>query len=218
MAEECIRVEQLRVVRERAEVLRGLSLVVRCSERVLIRGPNGAGKTTLLRVLLGLLRPTSGRVMMMGNEVGSRAWSRRRSRVGYVNQEAVSVDFPVSGREVVEIGTCGLSLGRRERRDRITRAMAAAGCAHLAARAYQRLSGGEKQKLSLARCLCQDPELLLLDEPTSFLDPGSRLELMQLVRTLNEERKLTVVMVSHDSSLQDAPGWRVEHLEAGAFV
>lgn len=217
MAEECIRVEQLCVVRERTEVLRGLSLLVRCSERLLIRGPNGAGKTTLLKVLLGLVAPASGRVVVMGNEVGSRPWARRRSRVGYVNQEAVSVDFPVSGWEVVEIGTSGMALARGERRSRIERAMAAAGCSHLAGRAYSRLSGGEKQKLSLARCLCQDPELILLDEPTSFLDPGSRQELMQLVRELNEERGITVVMVSHDSMVQEAPGWRLERLEAGAF-
>jgi ABC-type cobalamin/Fe3+-siderophores transport system ATPase subunit len=96
--------------------------------------------------------------------------------------------------------------------------MAAVGCTHLQGRMYARLSGGEKQKLSLARCLCQDPRLLLLDEPTSSLDPRSRLELMSLLRELNERRGLTMVMVSHDAQVLSEPEWRIEHMEAGAFA
>ncbi len=83
---------------------------------------------------------------------------------------------------------------------------------------YARLSGGEKQKLSLARCLCQDPRLLLLDEPTSSLDPPSRGELMDLLRKLNEAQGLTVLMVSHDSQALSETGWRIERMEAGAFA
>ena len=96
--------------------------------------------------------------------------------------------------------------------------MTTAGCAHLQAKMYARLSGGEKQKLSLARCLCQDPQLLLLDEPTSSLDPQSRGELMGLLRSLNETRGLTVLMVSHDSQALNETGWRIERLEAGVFA
>jgi ABC-type Mn2+/Zn2+ transport system ATPase subunit len=83
---------------------------------------------------------------------------------------------------------------------------------------YARLSGGEKQKLSLARCLCQDPQLLLLDEPTSSLDPQSRAELMDLLKHLNEVRGLTVVMVSHDAQALSEKGWRIERMEAGVFA
>jgi len=96
--------------------------------------------------------------------------------------------------------------------------MAAVGCSHLRSRTYTRLSGGEKQKLSVARCLCQRPELLLLDEPTSSLDPGSRTELMGLLQRLNESRGLTVLMVSHDAEALAWPGWRVERMEAGVFA
>jgi ABC-type Mn2+/Zn2+ transport system ATPase subunit len=216
-ADQCIRVENLDVTRDGAAVLRGLSLTVACAERLIIAGPNGAGKTTLLKVLLGVIPKSAGRVVVLGSEVGSVEWSRGRRRVGYVNQESVHVDFPVSGREVVEIGTCSLPLGRAEKRRRIEEAMATVGCAHLQGKMYARLSGGEKQKLSLARCLCQDPQLLLLDEPTSFLDPRSRGELMDLLKSLNERRGLTVLMVSHDSKALTEAGWRIERLEAGAF-
>jgi ABC-type Mn2+/Zn2+ transport system ATPase subunit len=218
MAEECIRIDGLRVEREGNEILCGLSLAVDCGERLIVAGPNGAGKTTLLKAILGMVRARAGSIFVLGHQVGSREWLRGRRRIGYVNQESVNVDFPVSGREVVEIGTCSLRLGRAEKRRRIEEAMAVVGCAHLQGRMYARLSGGEKQKLSLARCLCQDPQLLLLDEPTSSLDPRSRSELMDLLRTLNEKRRLTMVMVSHDAQVLSEPQWKIEHMEEGAFA
>ena len=218
MAEHCIDIEGLHVQRDGTEILRGLSLSVACGERLIVAGPNGAGKTTLLKAILGMVKASAGRIQVLGDNVGSREWAHGRRRVGYVNQESVQVDFPVSGREVVEIGTCSMRLGRSEKRRRIEEAMAAVGCAHLQGRMYARLSGGEKQKLSLARCLCQDPQLLLLDEPTSSLDPRSRLELMALLKELNERRRITMVMVSHDAQVLSEPEWKIERMEAGAFA
>jgi ABC-type Mn2+/Zn2+ transport system ATPase subunit len=215
---DCIHVENLRVTRDGADILHGLSLRVDCTDRLIIAGPNGAGKTTFLKVLLGLLPKTSGHVSVLGNEVGSREWLRGRHRVGYVNQESVQVDYPVSGREVVEIGVSALPLGGAEKKKRVEQAMTAVGCTLLQGRMYARLSGGEKQKLSLARCLCQDPRLLLLDEPTSSLDPGSREELMEMLTGLNERRGITVVMVSHDAHVLAQAGWRIERMEAGIFA
>jgi zinc transport system ATP-binding protein len=218
MRGECIHIEGLHVERDGTEILRGLSLSVACGERLIIAGPNGAGKTTLLKAILGMIRAREGRIRVLDTEVGSREWARGRRRVGYVNQESVQVDFPVSGREVVEIGTCSLPRGRSEKRRRVDEAMDAVGCTHLQGRMYARLSGGEKQKLSLARCLCQDPQLLLLDEPTSSLDPRSRSELMTLLKELSERRRLTMVMVSHDAQVLSEPDWKIQHMEAGAFA
>jgi ABC-type Mn2+/Zn2+ transport system ATPase subunit len=198
-ADNCLLVENLNVTRDGTRILRGLSLRVACAERLIIAGPNGAGKTTLLKALLGLIPKTAGRVRVLGAEVGSREWLRGRRRVGYVNQESVQVDFPISGREVVEIGTCSLPLGRAEKVRLIEEAMRTAGCAHLESKMY-------------------DPQLLLLDEPTSSLDPQSRAELMGLLRSLNETRGLTVLMVSHDSQALTESGWRIERLEAGVFA
>jgi ABC-type Mn2+/Zn2+ transport system ATPase subunit len=214
----CIRVENLSIQRDATFILRALSLSVDCGERLIVAGPNGAGKTTLVKTILGLVRATSGSVSVLGTAVGSREWLRIRSRIGYVHQESVSVDFPVSGREVVEIGVCMLREGRGEKRRRVRAAMDAAGCAHLEDRMYARLSGGEKQKLSIARCLCQDPKVLLLDEPTSALDPASRAELMGLLHDLNERRGITILMVSHDSQVLTGLDWRIERLEEGAFA
>ncbi len=215
---DCIRIDGLCVDREGTRILRDVSLDVPCGQRLIVAGPNGAGKTTLLKAILGMMKATAGRILVLGHEVGSREWVRGRRRVGYVNQESVHVDFPISGREVVEIGTATLALDRAERRRRIEEAMAAVGCSHLQGRMYARLSGGEKQKLSLARCLCQDPQLLLLDEPTSSLDPRSRTELMELLQGLNESRGITMVMVSHDAQVLSEPAWKIQHMEAGAFA
>ena len=169
-------------------------------------------------MILGLQRWSAGTLRVLGAPVGTREWSRHRRRVGYVNQEAISVDFPFSGREVVEIGVCALPVTARVKRERVQEAMSAVGCTHLQHRMYARLSGGEKQKLSLARCLSQDPSVLLLDEPTSSLDPVSRREVMDILHDLNERRGLTVVMVSHDSQVLAETSWRIERMEAGSFA
>lgn len=216
--QSCINAEGVEVAIDGHRILASLSFSVDCGERVIVAGPNGAGKTTLLKAILGLQQRSAGSLKVLGSEVGSREWARQRQRVGYVNQEAFSVDFPISGREVVAIGVCALSLARAEKKRRIDDAMAAIGCTPLQHRMYARLSGGEKQKLSLARCLCQEPALLLLDEPTSSLDPGSRREVMNILRGLNESRGITIVMVSHDSQALAEEDWRIERMEAGAFA
>jgi len=216
--EACIAARSIHVSIDGHSILHDLSFSVSCGERVIVAGPNGAGKTTLLKVILGLQRWSAGTLRVLGAPVGTREWSRHRRRVGYVNQEAISVDFPFSGREVVEIGVCALPVTARVKRERVQEAMSAVGCTHLQHRMYARLSGGEKQKLSLARCLSQDPSVLLLDEPTSSLDPVSRREVMDILHDLNERRGLTVVMVSHDSQVLAETSWRIERMEAGSFA
>jgi len=214
----CISADAISVAIDGHSILHDLTFRVNRGERVIVAGPNGAGKTTLIKAILGLHPLSAGTLSVLGALVGTREWSRRRREVGYVNQEAVSVDFPYSGREVVEIGTCTLSLPRSEKERRVREAMDAIGCTHLQRRMYARLSGGEKQKLSIARCLCQDPSILLLDEPTSSLDPASRREVLDILIHVNESRALTVVLVSHDSEVLAEKAWRIERMEAGSFA
>lgn len=188
-----------------------LDFSLRDGERCLIAGENGSGKTSLLKILLGLIQAESGSVKVFGNEVGGTAWLKKRSRAAYVNQETVRSDFPVSAGEAVEIGTIPRRIPREARRQEVNGAMELTGCWHLRKRSYGTLSGGEKQRVSLARCLAQKAELLLLDEPTSSLDPDSSKSLIELIESL----AVSIVMITHDETLLDRTGWRVLHLKNG---
>ena len=188
------------------------------ASRILISGPNGSGKTTLLRVLLGLRSVDSGEAHVLGFKVGSRDWRRARRGVAYLNQGSVEVDMPISAYEVAEIGVVGLNLRHLHRREVVTEAMAHTGCEHLAGRPYSVLSGGEKQKVSLARCMGQSPEVLLLDEPCASLDPESRDEITATLERLNREKGVTVLMVTHEPEHLRLEGWQRLHLENGRLA
>ncbi len=165
-------------------------------------GPNGAGKTTLLTVINGLGRVNSGTVMVLGESATRSNFGRLRRRIGYVaQQERVDPRAPVSCQEAVLVGRCGRAgLLRRlsaEDRQRAVEMMELTRTAHLARRPVGRLSGGEARKIALARALVQEPEILLLDEPTSNLDPRAVRELGELVVSAFRRFGLTVVMVTH---------------------
>ena len=202
-----ISVHDLHVTMNDVPILRGIAASFTEGSKTLIIGQNGAGKTTLLRVILGLVSYQRGSVRVNGAEVGSSSWRGIRRSVGYVPQDRSPSDFPVSACEVVEIGVCESRLTRTERREKVLRAMEATGCLHLRERRYSTLSGGEKQRVSIARCLCQDPGILLLDEPSSSLDAGAKGALLSIMNTINRERGITLVMVSHDPHYADDPGW-----------
>lgn len=214
----CISVRNVSMRFGAQQVLENASMDVGCGERVVITGENGAGKTTMLKLVLGLLRPDQGGISVLGRRVGSRQWLRQRVHVAYLNQEAVSVDFPISASEVVEIGVSAARLDRRARQRRVLDAMERTGCRHVARKEYSILSGGEKQRVSLARCLCQQPKILLLDEPHASLDPAARTDLIDMLGLLNEEDGITIVMVSHDADRVDSRVWRNCRLASGAFV
>jgi len=189
------------VERRGASVLDRLSLTLRQGEFVALIGANGSGKTTLLRTVLGFLRPTSGVVRLFDAPVGHGRAARKR--IGYVPQ-SLAIDFkmPMTVRDVVSMGRYGLiGLGRQPgKADRLAveKALNDVGIADLAPRPIGHLSGGELQKVQIARALCQSPELLLLDEPTSSLDLGAQREVLDLVGRLHRERRLTTLIVMHD--------------------
>lgn len=159
-------------------------------------GPNGGGKTTLLKIILGLVRPRSGRVRILGEE------PRRASRrVGYVPQGVdVNLRFPVSALDVAAMGGVGplLSAGNSPRREReaAREALAQLGMERHADRRIGELSGGQRQRVFLARALASGPEILLLDEPTASIDARGQAELYRLLKALNE--RMTILVVSHD--------------------
>ena len=164
-------------------------------------GPNGSGKTTLLRAVLGLVRPAHGRVTVLG--ASGRDLARVRRRIGYVAQrKPIDPRFPISVFDAALMGRYG-SLGVLQRpsaadRQKVASALEAVGLTGLAQHVAGHLSGGQQQRLLIARALAQEPEVLLLDEPTSAVDAGTRGAIVELVRRLHRERGLTTVYVTHD--------------------
>jgi iron complex transport system ATP-binding protein len=184
--------------------LRGINLHVHRGELLGILGPNGSGKTTLLKIMDGILAPDEGEILVNGRSLLSLGRKETARRIAMVSQENY-FGFDFSVLEVVLMGRFP-HLGRLEfEGDRDVKvALKALDATHtrsLSGRSIHRLSGGEKQRVLIARALAQEPQLILLDEPTSFLDIKYKREIFQLISTLSEDRGLAVVVVTHDLDL-----------------
>jgi ABC-type cobalamin/Fe3+-siderophores transport system ATPase subunit len=194
------------VVSYREDVaLRGVSIKVESGEFIGIIGPNGAGKTTLLTVINGLGKLLSGRVWVLGNSLTRGNGHSLRKKVGYMAQvENIDPRMPMNVREVVMIGRYGvLGLFRRPGKHDwaiVDEMLDLVGMTHLSRRPIGHLSGGELQRVAIARCLAQEPELFLLDEPTASLDWRAQAEILELVKTIHDTRQLTTLFVTHDLS------------------
>jgi iron complex transport system ATP-binding protein len=180
-----------------------VSLAVRPGECHAVLGPNGSGKTTLLRLALGLIRPQQGSAAVAGRDAAS--WPRRDlARVAAVVPQREETTFPQRVRDAVALGRYPhLSPWGGERavdREAIDRALAACDATELARRWIGTLSGGEAQRVRLARALAQEPRLLVLDEPTSSLDLRHEMELFERARAL-VDRRLAVVVITHHVNL-----------------
>jgi cobalt/nickel transport system ATP-binding protein len=196
------------------EALRGVDLQVRNGERVALVGPNGAGKSTLLRHLNGLLQPTQGRVWVMGVEVLPDTYADVRRRIGYVFQDPNDQLFCPSVLEDVAFGPLHLGLPLEQIGLRVRDALAAVGLAGFEHRAPQRLSAGEKRLVALATVLSYQAEVLVLDEPSTALDPRNRRRLVGLLAQLDG----TQLLATHDLDLAWEVCERVVLLSAGSVV
>jgi iron complex transport system ATP-binding protein len=202
-------------------ILAGLDLVVTTGTITGILGPNGSGKTTLVRLASAALRPTSGRIALFGSDIASLPARERARRVAVVPQETYPV-FEFTVEEIVRMGRAphlGL-LGLEGPRDRKVAREAMDRCevSPLATRSFRALSGGERQRVMLARALAQEARLLLLDEPTAFLDLKHRLTVYALLGRLHRDDGLTVVVVSHDINLAARHCDRLVLLRGGAIA
>ena len=211
------------VQRARRVLLGPMTLTVRRGEFVGIVGPNGAGKSTFLRVLAGVQRPSSGRLLVDGVEIwGSRAHRLRlRRQTGYLLQrhdQAAKVPFTVA--DVVRFGLAGLPAApaRPEADARLAESLERVGLAGFARRLYQELSGGEQQRVQLARLWAREAEVLLLDEPTAGLDPDQRERVTRSVQDLHGAGGRTVVMVTHELAALPSCVSRVLLLRDGALL
>jgi zinc transport system ATP-binding protein len=181
-------------------VLDGVSLSIGPREFVALVGPNGSGKSTLLRVLLGLIRPDSGRVLLFGEDPRHL---RDRWRVGYVSQRpSVQDDLPATVEEVVSTGRLARMgwwrwPGRTDRQV-IDHAMESVGLATLRRRRLSELSGGQQQRAFIARAFASEPDLLVLDEPVAGVDAESQRQFRESVIHLMEDHDGAVLLVSHE--------------------
>lgn len=191
-----IQLRGLALFRGALPVLEDVSLEVRAGEFLAIVGPNGSGKTSLLKIILGLLAPTAGEVRVLG-----RSAREARAAIGYCPQHAAFPKrFPVDVRQVVLSGRMRPGLGPvwygAADREAAREAMALCEVSGLSGRALSTLSGGQLQRVLLARALAGAPELLLLDEPTASADPRMEQALYDLLQRLNS--RMTILVVSHD--------------------
>ena len=190
-----IRCEHVDFGYENHDAVIDVSMEINPGDYLCILGENGSGKSTLMKGILGLLKPTAGTLVV--DEV------LRRTGIGYLPQQtAAQRDFPATVYEVVRSG-CLSHLGRQPFFSRADKALAMEnmeklGIAGLSRKCYRELSGGQQQRVLIARALCATKKLLILDEPITGLDPSAIQELYALIRKLNREDKVTILMVSHD--------------------
>jgi iron complex transport system ATP-binding protein len=201
-----------------SEILRDIHIQMKEGEFVALLGPNGAGKTTLLNILSGVLKPQAGTVRVYGRDLGSLGTRETARLIGVVPQESSS-NFNFSNLDIVLMGRVAhTSRFGNESEDDIRRAVLAmkrTETGHLAHRGFMEISGGEKQRVIIAQVLAQEPAILLLDEPTANLDISYQIEIMQLIRSIKNERNLTVLAIFHDMNLAAQFADRVLFLKGG---
>jgi putative ABC transport system ATP-binding protein len=205
---------------ERIDVLKGVNLEIPQGDFLALMGPSGSGKTTLLNLMGGLDRPTAGSVDVGGVPIatlnGSRLSRWRSQNIGFVFQLYNLLPVLTAERNV-ELPLLLTKLSKSERRKRVEIALRVVGLADRAKHYPRQLSGGQEQRVGIARAIVIDPTLLLCDEPTGDLDRKAGDEVLELLQTLNREHQKTIVMVTHDPHAAERAK-RTLHLEKGTLM
>lgn len=189
-----MKIENLCVKYDKNIVIENFSLNLTLGEKVIIYGPNGTGKTTLLKTILGIVKATSGKIIFEDNEI-----------IAYCKQDYPNREFPITVEEVIAMG---IKKQNKNSKEDIKTALTKANALNLQGRLFYSLSGGERQKVSLARCYCQNANLFLLDEPSSFLDTKSKNIFLEQMKNL-ENQNCSVIAVTHDEELIKNLNWKV---------
>lgn len=203
------------------DVVSGITTAFSPGEFIALVGPNGAGKSTLLKIMGGLIRNYRGSAKLFGHELSRVAPRDIAKRLAFVPQDT-QMAFPFTVAEIVFMGR----LPHRPRtlfdspsdRQSAQQAMLLTDTAQLSEKRFNELSGGERQRVVLASALAQNPEVLLLDEPTAFLDLKHQLQFYEILERLNAERGLTIISVTHDVNLAARYAPRMIALRSGKFV
>jgi putative ABC transport system ATP-binding protein len=205
---------------EQIDVLQGVTLDIPQGDFLALMGPSGSGKTTLLNLIGGLDTPTKGSIEVGGDRIdtlsGGRLASWRARHIGFVFQMYNLLPVLTAARNV-ELPLLLTKLGAADRKKRVQTALSVVGLGERANHYPRQLSGGQEQRVGIARAIVTDPTLLLCDEPTGDLDRKSGDEVLNLLQTLNRDYNKTIVMVTHDPRAADCAR-RTLHLEKGLLV
>jgi putative ABC transport system ATP-binding protein len=205
---------------ERIEIFTGLSLDINEGSFTALMGPSGSGKSTLLNLLAGLDKPTSGTIRVAGSEVSAMtpgqlaAW--RAQHIGFVFQNLNLLPV-LTAYQNVELPLLLTTLSKKDRDERVRIALGVVGLGDRLKHYPRQLSGGQEQRVAVARAIVADPTLVLLDEPTGQLDAKSSQEVLSLLQQLNEEFKKTIIVVTHDAHAAERAK-TVLHLDKGILV
>jgi putative ABC transport system ATP-binding protein len=201
-------------------VLSGINLSLDRGEYMALMGPSGSGKSTLLNLIAGLDRPTSGEVVVCDTNLGVASEGElarwRSAHIGFIFQLYNLIPV-LTAYENVELPLTLTRLSRKERDDHVRAALEVVGLADRMDHYPRQLSGGQEQRVSIARAIATDPTLIVADEPTGDLDSKSGAEILELLRRLNEEFGKTIIMVTHDPTAAGRAK-RILHLEKGVLV
>ncbi|MDH4205358.1 MAG: ABC transporter ATP-binding protein [Desulfobacteraceae bacterium] len=185
-------------------VLRNVSFHIPKRDFFIIIGPNGSGKTTLMKIISGILKPQNGELKILNRSIDQYHRKALARTIAFVPQMTFA-DFPFTVTEIVLMGRSPylgmLGLEGENDLEIANQAIAFTGLENLAHRKLDQLSGGEQQRVFIARAICQEPDIILLDEPTASLDLAYQVRIMDLMEKLKTEKGITVVMVSHDVNL-----------------
>lgn len=206
-----LNISELNISYGKNTVLKNMDLELKSGEHIIITGDNGSGKTTLLKAIIGAVPFNTGKILINGKD-NSKASSKL---IGYVNQIHDNKNFPLAASEVVAMGLAGQKISGKALQHRVEISMRRTDSFHLAKRNFYSLSGGEKQRISLARCLCQNAGLILMDEPTSFLDSSSKDDLLHVLTDITKRHAPTILIVSHDHEWISKIGWKSGNLHGG---
>ena len=205
---------------EQIDVLQGITLDIPSGDFLALMGPSGSGKTTLLNLIGGLDTPTKGSIEVAGDRIdtlsGGKLASWRARHIGFVFQMYNLLPVLTAARNV-ELPLLLTKLGAADRKKRVQTALSVVGLGERANHYPRQLSGGQEQRVGIARAIVTDPTLLLCDEPTGDLDRKSGDEVLNLLQTLNRDHGKTIVMVTHDPRAADCAR-RTLHLEKGLLV
>lgn len=201
---------------EEEYILRGVELDLNESELVVVRGPNGSGKTTLILVAAGLLRPEKGEILLEGKPIYEQLPLARR-KIGVTFQDPDDQFFNATVYDEVAFALRQLKIGEDEVRARVTKIARKLDIEHLLNKLPYRLSGGEKVKVALASILIYEPEILLLDEPTAYLTPEKKDEVMEILKELKESGK-SILIATNDPQVVKHSANKIMKIVNGKLV